>query len=333
MQKLELRNNLNEIVNNLKSKEIIDYFNNPNLQKNQVLQLIIESKGGFDKAISDKDKEKVFKVFETDKMYELNYFSSIISFVSQINVNNPTNGTTSRTNFFSNDAFSTFISFHRSLLSTFRLIDTLLIENRELFNSSNSFDALLAEQNGNLIFQIIDNENLALSKLETIISRLKKLIETVYYLYDKVENEKFEDFPKISMIDSGSDINIVIKIPEKASILISQIVKQFWEYITANKSYKYRQKLVDVEKSISVLEKIKEAVDKNVIDLETAQVIRKGILDNVEDIIITNTLTKQIVLETKEVSNRQLLLQQNKMLLLENENKIDNGNEPYSISS
>ncbi len=319
MQKLELRNNLNEIVKKLKSKEIVDYLANPSLDKNHLLKLVVDSKGGYDQAITDPEKEKVFDQFETSINYSLDNFSQLVLFIS-------TAPNANRTTFLANNILSNFYSFHKSLLGIFNLIDNLLLTDREIFDSENDFNIATAQNNGNLILEIIDDGNVSLTQLKEIIEAIDKLVSTIYYLYDKVENEKFDQVPEVLMIDSGSDINFVLKLPEKAANLIAQIMKQFWDFIINNKSYRHGQKLKSVEKSLTVLEKIKVAREKEIIDPETAEVLKKGIIENTEKIILKNTLTKQIVLENREYSNRQLLLEQNKTYLLEmdNSNKSEN---------
>lgn len=319
MQKLELRNNLNEIIKHLKSQEIVTFLNNGQIDKGNLLKLIVDSKGGYDQAISDSEKRKVFEQFDTNKMYDTSYFSTLISFVSIApNAN--------RTTFLSNNTLNDFYSFHKSLLSTFRIIDNLLMTTREIFDEKNDFDIDKAENNGNLILQIVDTENVSLDKFEEIISALKKLIEIIYYLYEKVEKEKFDTYPQIAMIDSGSDINLILKIPKKAANLIAQILKEFWDIIANNKDYRHSQKLKGIENSLSVLEKIKNAKDKGVIDAETAKVISNDIIVNTETIILKNTVTKRIMLERRDYSNRQLLLDQNKRFLLTEDNKKEDDN-------
>jgi hypothetical protein len=311
MQKLELRNNLNEIIKRLQSREIVQFLKNNAIEKTNLLKLVVDSKGGYDQAMSDPEKEKVFEQFDTSKMYETTYFSNLISVISTASNNN-------RSTFISNNAINDFYSFHKSLISTFNLIDNLLMSSKEIFNEQNDFVIEDAQNKGNLILQIVDNGNVPLDKFQDIISSLEKLIENIYYLYDKVENEKFDIHPSISMVDSGSDINLILKIPKKAANLIAQIIKEFWDIIANNKSYRHGQKLKGIEHSLTVLEKIKVAKDSGIIDPETAKVISNGIIENTETIILKNTMTKQIMLERKDYSNRQLLLDQNQRFLLEN---------------
>lgn len=307
MQKLELRNNLNGLVQRLKTKELIAFLETPQIEKSNLLTLVIDSKSGYDQALTESTTKKVFEQFDTEKVYNTKFFSSLVSFIS-----NSPHDKKNRTLFLANQHLNDFYSFHKTLISTYNLIDNLLLTSRDIFDVDDKFDIESAQKNGNLILQVIDDENVGLLKFSEIISSLEKLIDTIYFLFDKVENEKFDIHPVVTMIDSGSDINIVVKLPEKAVNLIAQIIKQMWDLIANNSTYRHGQKLENLDKTITVLGKLKEAQDKNVIDRETAEVLKKGIIENAEKIILKNTLTKQIVIENKEFSNRQLILEQSK---------------------
>lgn len=328
MQKLELRNNLNEILKKLKSVEIIDTLQKDIIEKNIFLNLLITSKAGYDQAILDKDKENVFNQFQASTIYATTNFASLIQFVSTAaSVTPQRSNEVQRTTLLVNNILNDFFSFHKTLVATFKLIDNVLMNDKDIFDSKNDFNIIEAQNKGNLILEIIDNKNISLKNLSDILDSLEKLIETIYMLYDKIEKEQFDIFPTVSMIDSGSDINFVLKLPEKAANLIAQVIKEFWDFLVNNKNYKHDQKLKTIENSITVLAKIKEAKEKDIIDAETAEVLKKGIITNTENIVLKNTITKQIVMERKEYSNRDFLLEQNDKYLLEsgeNKNLVEN---------
>ncbi|MBK5203140.1 MAG: hypothetical protein JJE45_05415 [Prolixibacteraceae bacterium] len=167
MQKLDLRNNLNQLVDDLKSKEIVEFLDKQEVNKNELLRLIVESKSGYDKSITNKEKSKVIFEFNADKMYETKLFSSILSHIS-----NATNK--NRTAFLNFIQLNDFYSFQKTLIYTFELIDKLLIKNREIFDESNSFNPDIAEKNGNLILQIVEDDYIDLSVLDTVIHSIKK---------------------------------------------------------------------------------------------------------------------------------------------------------------
>lgn len=312
MQRLDLRNNLHELITGLQSKKIVELLDSPNLQGTVLLKHVIDSKAAFDRASTNSDMIKVFEQFNLSEIYSTNFFTNIVSFVSSKGPENR-----ARTQFLTDQRLTTFYSQHKTLLATFNIVENLLLEDIDFFNEQRDFDVLTAQNNGNLILQIIDESNVSLSKLEDILSHLQKLIENVYLLYDKVEGENFTEKPVITLIDSGSDINFSIKLPKKAANLIAQIIKQLWDVIVNNKSFRHNQKLKDVENTITVLGKINEAKENGGISPEMAEVLKKGIFENAQQVILSNTLTKQIVLETKEVSNRTILLEQTKTYKLE----------------
>ena len=317
MQRLDLRNNLHELITGLQSQTIVDLLDSAALQGNILLKHIIDSKAAFDRASTDPEMVNVFEQFNLSEIYSTNNFTSIIAFIS-----GKGNANTSRTQFLTDQRLTTFYSQHKTLLATFNIVENLLLKDVDFFNEERTFDIVTAQNNGNLILQIIDESNVSLSKLEDILSHLQKLIENVYLLYDKVEGENFTDTPEITLIDSGSDINFSVKLPKKAANLIAQIIEQLWDVIVNNKSFRHNQKLKDVESTITVLGKINDAKESGGISPEMAEVLKKGIFENARQVILSNTLTKQIVIETKEVSNRTILLEQTKTYKLEQgENK------------
>ena len=309
MQKLDLRNSLNQLIIGLKSKEIVTFLNQTKINKNELLRLVVESKAGFDQAIIDKDKAKVIAEFEADKIYNTNIFSTILAHISNAsNDNRPT--------FFNSNQLNDLYSFQKTLISTFQLIDKLLISNRDIFDDSNSFNPDIAEKNGNLILQIVDDGYIDLSNFELVIQSIKELIETVYLIYEKIDKETFDLHPKITLIDSGSDISIGIKIPEKAVNTITEILKQFWDLVVNNKFYRQEQKIKALDNSLEILVKIKKAKEEKIIDAESAEIFRKGILENTEKIVLKNTMTKKILMEKRNSSNRNLMIEKGKMYQL-----------------
>ncbi|MGN6194708.1 MAG: hypothetical protein ACTHOB_07195 [Ginsengibacter sp.] len=327
MQKLELRNNLNQILKKLKSEEIIKTFQQGAIDKMALLQLFVNSKAGYDQAISERENQVVFDQFEASKLYDTAYFADLLSIISTATVQQSSNSILRQT-LLSNNKINDFYSF-KTLISTFNLIDNLLITDRQLFDEKDDFNISEAESNGNLILEMIDEENMSLKILTQILKSLEKLIETVYLLFDKIENQQFNLVPKVMMIDSGSDINFILKLPEEATKLIAQIIKEFWDLLINNKTFRHDQKLKTIEKSITVLGKIKQAEENQIIDSVTAEVLKKGIIVNTENIVLKNTLTKQILIEKREFSNRALLLEQSSRYLLSDKEDKDlkNNNE------
>lgn len=312
MQKLTLRNNLYQIIKQFKSHEIVELLDKPKLTGIALLRFIIDSKASYDRDSSDLDKIKVFKQFNLENIYSTDYYSRLVTFVSSKG-----NGETSRTDFLKSNDLATFYSQHKTLIATFSIVNNLLLSDVDFFDNTESFSIPIAQNNGNLLIEIIDEGNVGFEKFRSIVNNLNKLIETIYLLYDKVEKEEFHENPIINMLDNGSDISLSIKLPKKAANLIAQIIKEFWDVIINNKTFRNNQKLKTIEDSISVMGKINEAKENGIIEPEMAEILKKGVFDNTKEIILKNALTKEIVLETKEYSNRQMLLEQTKVYQIE----------------
>nr|WP_298924031.1 hypothetical protein [uncultured Allomuricauda sp.] len=322
MQKLDLRNNLHNLIVGLKSNEIVQLLDGQQLQGPHLMTHFVNSKAAFDRLSTDDQMTKVFDQFQLQTIYSTQFFAHIIGVVSGLG---PANR--KRTDFLNDSNITTFYSHHKTLLATFNIVENLLLEGIDFFDENRNFNIAQAQENGNLILQIIDDEKVSLDKIQDIIIHLNKLLETVYLLFDKIENDKFTEKPVVSMVDSGSDINFSVKVPKKAANLIAQIIKQMWDVIANNKSFRHNQKLKDVEKAISVMGKIDEAAKSGTIEPEMAGVLKKGVFENTREIILKNTLTKEIVIETKELSNRQMLLEQTKTYQIEQGKQVDEETE------
>jgi len=312
MQRLDFRNQIHYLTVQLKSKQIIELFDHEKVRGDKLMSIVIESKASYDRNSPNKRWEYMFKNFQLHELYTTEFFSGIINVLSSFGAS-----TRPRTDFLNHQNLSTFYIRHKSLISSYNLVNEVLIDDLNFFDDQNNFDFDRAQNEGNLILEAICETNISLNNLLAIISHLDKLLEVVYFLYEKIENEVFDEPPVVSLIDSGSDINFVIKIPEKAANLIAQIIKQLWDLTVNTKSYRFNQKLKDVEQTVSVMGKINEANANGTIDSETAAVLKKGIFDNVKKLISSNTVPKQILLESKEFTSRQILLEQNKIYQIE----------------
>ncbi len=307
MQKLDLRNNLMEVIDNLRSKQITDPLEGGTaVQSHTLLKLFIESKAGFDKAALDSQKDAIFKQFKAHEFYETGYFSQLIAFISPSR-NAGTN------EYLQNLLVSRFYSFHKSLQYTFGLIDNLLFSSREFFDKDSRFDSSSLPSRGILMLQIIDDGEPTIHKVAAVVQSIEALLRTIYLFLEKVHGEKCDDPPKVVLADSGTDINITVKLPEKAAEIVASLLKEFWDLIVNGKYTRHKKNMVLVEDSIDILKKVKEAELAKVIDPESAEIWRRGIIEHTENILLNNTLTKAIIVQQTEISNRQLLLQQNRI--------------------
>jgi hypothetical protein len=279
-------------------------------------QIIIESKSGYDKASIDESNKKIFDEFGTVTYYNTNTFSQVMTFCGTI-------GTQAKTQFLNNPLINTFFSFHNSLRITFNIVDKLLIENSNLFNEQKHFNFEEAENKGLLTIQIVSEDKIAIQKLKTIFEAIDQLLATIYQLFEKIEGDKFEDLPQVELIDSGSDINFILKIPKKAANQLSQILREAFEFVFNNKTYKLKQKNKALRDSLTVIKKIDEAREKKIIDDVTSEVFKKSIVENTLIAISNNAVNKNLISGTSEISNRTLLIQMNKQHLLDEHHDTD----------
>lgn len=316
MQKLDLRNHLRLLTKNLASEELTGLVEQKiALEAKKLLPVVIKSKTGFDKATLNPEQEVILKQFKAYDFFEAEYFSTLVAFISSF-------GNQSTDNYLQNLSFSRFYSFHKSLLITSNLIDDALISNRELFDKSGDFDSNNLPSWGILMLQVVDDENPSIKKFNIIINSLEKLLEIIYMLLEKIDGIKLDEQPRIILIDSGSDINITLKLPEEPTKTVVTLIKEFWDLIVNGKYARHKKNIEVIEDSISVLKKIKEA--EPTIGRECAEIWRQGIIENTEKILLNNTLTKAIVSTQEEVSSRKLLLQQSRMFQLTEGNKNEN---------
>ena len=311
MQRLDLRNNLAIIINSLNSREILKIFDTSSeIGKGDLIRLMIDSKRGYDSNVINEEMKQIFEQFNTKPIYETDYFSQMINFI-------PTAANQKKNTYLIFDPITRFYNFHKSLISTFNLIDNLLLTDRTLFDSNNDYDYKSALEKGNLTLQIIDNEYVKLQKIINILESCQKLIETVYSYSLEVNKEKIDEIALATFIDSGTDININIKLPKKAAMIIAELLKEFWDFFLINKFYRLKKKNAAIEDTLSLVKKINQALEEKNIDLETAERLKLGIISNTENIVFNNTLPKELLLESKTISNRDVLLNRTQILLLE----------------
>ncbi len=311
MLKLDLRDNLFRIINELKSHSIIDFIKVGNFSLNDLCQLVIESKEGYDIASTYMPSRLVMSEFALQDIYKAETFTSMLDFLYKANINK-------REHVLANPSFSKFYSIHNSMIYTFDLINKLLIP-ENVYDEEDKLIYEIDDNYGALILQIIEEEDISLKKFIRIVSETEKLIYIIYNVLGEINKEDIEQAtlsPTIKLLDSGSDININIVLPKKAAKIIADLLKEMWEFITSNKIYKYKRNLKGLEDSISICNKIKEAENNEVINKETAENLIVQTLDGAAKLIFNQTITKEIVLKTTNISNRDMLLQQAKQLML-----------------
>ncbi|GAC1598586.1 MAG: hypothetical protein NVS3B19_20730 [Ginsengibacter sp.] len=109
------------IFENLRCKEIIDFLNQWNIDKLKLLTLVIESKIGYDRLISDMECKKFIDDIEEHTVYTTAEYSELIMFISTMGDVNTK---------FNNGAaiLNKFQVFHKMLYKTGTLVMKLLTD-------------------------------------------------------------------------------------------------------------------------------------------------------------------------------------------------------------
>lgn len=315
MQKLDLRNSIKSIIELTKSQQIVDNFNSNSQNTNTqlLLNLLIESKTGFDRESTNSDKQKIFNEFGANDYYKSDFFGIIVNYISANNLK-------SYNQYLRNSKhIADFFSFHNTLLVTFKLIDNLLLTQKELFEKEGNFNLESLTNRGILVLQVVSDSSVYLNQLSKITFHLDKLSNSVKEFVSKVQEKEFDMHSEIILLDSGSDLNISIKLSPEISQSISKILDDAWEFVTNRTGYKLKKTNKNLRTALSIIEQIDEAEKKSKIGREEAEIWRKQITDSASEIIINNTITKQKALEYTEVSNRKMLIENSKYFLEEGE--------------
>lgn len=189
--------------------------------------------------------------------------------------------------------------FHKSLLMMLSSSEPLLLS--DLINKG--YEASMDE--GVLMFQIvIERDGLNSEDYIKIFTALQELVKKVgEILFDKEEEYKTD----IILLDSGSDTNVGVKTKTEIAKAIFDLFKEVWDYITSfsfNRQDRKNKSLLD---SLSIRTEIQNKVDQGIISEEEAQEYMHYIKTRTDKLIGLKTLPKQIVLQTNNQPNRNLL--------------------------
>jgi hypothetical protein len=82
MRYTEISERIGGMKSALKSKEIINYLNRPEIDKPRLLKLVMESKTGFDQAVLDTETKEFFNGIEEAEIYTADYPNLLLSVCS-----------------------------------------------------------------------------------------------------------------------------------------------------------------------------------------------------------------------------------------------------------
>jgi hypothetical protein len=305
MQKLELKRNLSQLIIATKSNDIINLLENkvknPNGYSEELVTLLINSKFGFDQSILNSKQKEILNQFNAVDFYNTQSYATLIRYVS-VNDNQRTNDYLRN----SKDV-NDFYSYHKTLMSTYGLIDNLLFQDKSLKESSNIVSYKEAENNGFLSFEIISENNIEFENYTNVIVGINTLVSVVTSIFEKLDNLDNLEKSKLILADSGSNTVLSIKLPKEISKSIAKIMDEAWIFISNRNGHELNKLNKNLKESLSIISKIDKAEKDELISLEQSGLWKKNIADSTEKIIMNNTLTKSKSEEISILSNQKLL--------------------------
>lgn len=293
MQKLDFVKNLETIVENLKSKNILELFeagfSDPNqyFEYNKIIPLLFISKSNYDNIKNIELYSKILEYFNCDQMYRTDNLTYLTTSLKNANA--------SSIYLHSNNLL--LYNFHKTIVSTYNLSKNILLN--DILNES--YDDTINE--GVNIFQIvIEEEGLETSKYIKIFTSLTELVEVL----DKIKNLETNK-SEIVLLDSGSDTNLGLKTGIETAKSLFLIFKEVWEYATNYKQYKNSKNNNVLMESLTIRSEIKKKIEEGVITEEEGTEYTHLIKTRTDDLIGMKVLPKQIVLEHSKIENKKLL--------------------------
>jgi hypothetical protein len=320
MQTLHFTRTLREIVMELKVAELIGILtpfvttggNNPIAEgvKDQFSTLLFGSHAGFERLAQNATASKILSSLKVNAIYEPARMGKLLSTV-QVGGNyqniwgNPT-------------SFAEFYSFLDSLRSLADLEKTC----SELLEAERV--GKVAASDGILELLLIDHEGMAITpnRLAVFISGITKL-HTDLALIHGVSGDQL----RFTYFDSGSDLVVGIQCAKIIVESLKTLLGEWWDKIKFRSFDKFDKKMDAVSKSLTVMESVQEAVNKNVINQETGDLLKTHVLIEVDRLVgIGATLPLQE--EEEKIDQRELLLEHRDMKLLGSGEGVESDGSP-----
>lgn len=300
MQKFDYVKSLKEIVNQLHSEEIVKFYNSAmeltpkgqykNANFRRLLPILFQSKGNYVDLQRNKDcKDILINIFANNIYSDENLAMLALKLSSELTYE-----------IIQRKECIELYLFHNSLLMMLHSSESLLLSE----SLNDSFENSI--ENGVLIFQtVIENDFLNSEDYIKIFTALQDLINNVGKIICGKETEVYNT--EIILLDSGSDTNIGIKTKAEIAKAIFDLFKEIWDFITSFKFNRQDRKNKELLDSLTIRAEIKKKVDEGVISPEEAKEYEHYIKSRTDKLIGLKTLPKQIVVQTYNQPNRNLL--------------------------
>ena len=304
MQKLDFTENINTLIEKLKSETIIKFVDgipiNGAVNTNGLTPLIIESKSSFDKIEETSKEFEIINVLNGQEIYDQKYISDLINQTIQATISKH-----QKVHLFVNSKLLQFYNFHFSLIQSAKIANEILFADNKLNQ---------IESDEIIVFRILVGEgNLDLSTYGKIL----KLIDELIQILEKIYGNQEEESSKVVLLDSGSDANIGVKSSVQIATSLFQIFKEVWDWILNRKFYKSKLRNDAMLENLQVFNAIKESETNGAIDSDTAKIYRETLLRRTEDLLDLKVLPKNLVETKTEISSRKVLSEYTEIKMIE----------------
>jgi hypothetical protein len=308
MQTLQFTRALRRIVQQLKVKELIDFLQpyvatNSNFQvqqshKDQFSDLLFSSRTGYERLIEDAPTAKILSSLKINAIYQPARLGKLLTILSQV----PASGNVVTTpGFFAE--FFTFLELLQSLANFEKACSDLL--EKEKLGQVASPDKILE-------LQLIDYDGTGIEvvRLERFVSSLTQL-HTAFARILGISGDRL----RFIYFDSGSDLIAGIQCAKLILENIRTLLSEWWDKIRFRGYEEFDRKMDAVSKSLTVMGTVQQAVDSNVIDEETGNLLKTRVLVEVDNLIGIGA-TLPIHEDVERVDHRKLLTEKRDTKLL-----------------
>jgi hypothetical protein len=180
MQKLDFTENINTLIEKLKSETITEFIDripiNGPVDTNGLTPLIIESKSNFDKIEESSKEFEIINVMNGQIIYHQKYISELINQTTQATINK-----NQKVHLFISSKLLQFYNFHFSLIQSAKIANEILFADNKLSQ---------IESDEIIVFRILVGEgNLDLSTYGKILKLIDELIQILGKIYGNQDEE------------------------------------------------------------------------------------------------------------------------------------------------
>ncbi|KAA3604704.1 MAG: hypothetical protein DWQ06_04515 [Calditrichaeota bacterium] len=310
MQKLDFVQNIDLLITELHSQEIVELFEkgflippNENFNYGAIIPHLFTSKSNYDSLSKDKKYVPFLNKISAEQYYSE---KELTFFVTHLRAR-------SKADLMVNEKIISLYTFHKSLLNLERISNDLFLA-PELNGKP---DEIL--ENGYIVFQIsIDDIGLKTIEYIKILSALNELVEKITKVkyYKKGIEEDLEEETKIILLDSGSDTNLGLKTSIETAKSLFLVFKEIWDFIVNRKFYEAKQENDALLESLTIRKEIKKMQEEKVLSEEEAKEYLQIIKNRTDSLIGLNVLPKTLANTSSIVNSKTLLDEYNNVKLL-----------------